>query len=120
MLHSARRLVVFLVVATLATPATTFVAVTHPRHLTLRSSPLILTEPSKVAEDCGCADVTADATGVGVPTATKGSIVMNDVRITGSSLRSTELVDARGRPATVGSVIGEDGRAVVVFLRHLG
>ena len=46
--------------------------------------------------------------------------MMNDVRVTGATLRATELADAAGTPKTIGSVVGEDGKAVVIFLRHLG
>ena len=39
---------------------------------------------------------------------------------TGATLRSTELATQTGGRATIGSMIGEDGKAVVIFLRHLG
>merc|ERR1719502_2231118 len=59
-----------------------------------------------VDEDCGCTQ--------------PGSIMMNDVLVTATTLRSMQLADASGARATISSVIGEDGRAVVIFLRHLG
>ena len=48
------------------------------------------------------------------------SVLMNDVQVTGATLRSTELATQTGGRATIGSMIGEDGKAVVIFLRHLG
>lgn len=65
--------------------------------------------------DCGCTDVMQ---GNVVPTAT--SVLMNDVRVTGASLRSLEASDANGNRVLATSLIGEDGPAVIVFLRHLG
>ena len=87
----------------------------HP----LRSTTLRLAEAADVAapaaagEDCGC-----DAPeGVVVPT---GDVVMNDVRVSGSSLRAMQLTGVDGESVEVGSLIGTEGKAVVVFLRHLG
>ena len=37
-----------------------------------------------------------------------------------ASLRSLTLADAAGRPTRAGELIGDDGAAVVCFLRHLG
>jgi len=45
---------------------------------------------------------------------------MNGVDVSGSSLRSTVLADSSGRRVPVSSLIGDEGKAVVVFLRHLG
>ena len=83
-----------------------------------RSSSLQLLAPESsspadaVAEaDCGCEE------GVVVPS----GILMNDVRVTGSTLRGMTLADAGGQRVESGSLLGaEDGRAIVVFLRHLG
>jgi len=60
-----------------------------------------------VAEDCGC-DTPA------------GGVVVAGKAVTGDSLRGMELVDQRGNRATAGELIGTDGKAVVLFLRHLG
>ena len=49
-----------------------------------------------------------------------GGVLMNDVPISGTTLRSMELADAKGARVRAGSLIGEDGKAVVIFLRHLG
>ena len=49
-----------------------------------------------------------------------GGVLMNDVPISGATLRSMELADATGARVRAGSLIGEDGKAVVIFLRHLG
>ena len=68
---------------------------------------------SDLVEDCGC-----EPSGVVVPT--PKSVLMNDVQVTGATLRSTELATQTGGRATIGSMIGEDGKAVVIFLRHLG
>lgn len=48
------------------------------------------------------------------------SVKMNGVDVSGSSLRSTVLTDTSGRQVPVSSLIGDKGKAVVVFLRHLG
>jgi hypothetical protein len=47
-------------------------------------------------------------------------VLMNDVPVTGSTLRSMDLADASGARVRVDSLIGTEGKAVVVFLRHLG
>ena len=49
-----------------------------------------------------------------------GGVLMNDVLITGTTLRSMTLADASGARVRSGSLLGDEGRAVVVFLRHLG
>ena len=46
--------------------------------------------------------------------------LVNDVVVSAASLRSLTLADAAGRPARAGELIGDDGAAVVCFLRHLG
>lgn len=81
-----------------------------------RLLPPIAVESSAAAEDCGCETDTAE--GVVVPT--DSGVLMNDVRVTGASLRSTVLANVDGARVSVGDVIGEDGKAVIVFLRHLG
>jgi len=50
----------------------------------------------------------------------QGPVNMNGVDVSGSSLRSTLLTDTSGRRVPVSSLIGEQGKAVIVFLRHLG
>ena len=121
MLYSAARLAGLLVVALGVAPSSSFTAVTYARPTTAacRLSPLRLSElaPAAVDEDCGCADAVA---GVVVPTGSSSGVTMNGVRVTGRTLRSTELVDSNGVRQSVGSVIGNEGKAVVVFLRHLG
>lgn len=108
MLYSAARLLVLLVVFT---PAASFAAVARPVAFAAppRLAPVRLQADATatVAADCGCAE---DA----------GSILMNGVRVSGATLRATELADVSGARRTVGSVIGAEGKAVVVFLRHLG
>ena len=114
MLYTAAR-VVSLGLAAFVVPADAFTAVATPRTaVPLRASPLYLSELQTEQQDCGCAEEVA-----GVVTPTNG-VMMNSVRVTGATLRGTELVNSRGTPTTVGSVIGEDGKAVVIFLRHLG
>ena len=88
-------------------------APTRTAVLRLAEAADIVTAPA--GEDCGCAD---DTTGIVVPT---GSVVMNDVRVSGSSLRKMELRDADDASVSAGSLLGPaQGKAVVVFLRHLG
>jgi len=117
MLYASARLVVLLAVCVVS-PVSTF-SVSAPRAAVcgLRASPLRLAESSDAvaATDCGC----EEAAGVVVPTSSEG-VLMNDVRVTGATLRATELVDASGVRKTIGSVVGEEGMAVVIFLRHLG
>jgi len=48
------------------------------------------------------------------------SVNMNGVDVSGSSLRSTVLTDISGHRVPVSSLIGGEGKAVIVFLRHLG
>ena len=40
--------------------------------------------------------------------------------VTAQSLRDMSLVDAEGRKVSAGDLIGQEGKAVVIFLRHLG
>ena len=60
-----------------------------------------------VADDCQCAEPT-------------GGVVVAGRSVTGQSLRDMSLVDASGRRTRAGDLIGDEGKAVVVFLRHLG
>jgi len=113
MIYAAVRAVVLLCVLT-SSPAAAFQAGLSGRPAVAhRASAVVLAEaatdamPSDVVEDCGCAEET-------------GGVLMNDVRVTGSTLRSTVLADVNGGRSSVGSVIGDEGKAVVVFLRHLG
>jgi len=50
----------------------------------------------------------------------EGGVLMNNVPISGTTLRSMTLADARGDRVSTSTLIGEDGKAVVIFLRHLG
>ena len=63
--------------------------------------------PTKQGEDCGCAEPPQ-------------GVMMNDVRVTGRTLRDTVLADVNGDRTALKDVIGAEGKAVVVFLRHLG
>ena len=68
---------------------------------------LCLAETSSgVDADCGCAE--------------PQGVVMNDVRVTGRTLRSMVLANADGNREPVCSAIGDEGKAAVIFLRHLG
>ena len=49
----------------------------------------------------------------------QGSVLMNDVSVSGATLRSMDLADATGTRVRSAGFLG-DGRAIVVFLRHLG
>ena len=161
MLYSRARLVAVGAFAALS-PAAAFTAAPYLRPTTAAatmrfSSAPLLSESAPVSaapvdaagEDCGCAEDTT-----GVVTSTGAGVRMNDVFVTGATLRSTEvrsllgaipllfsaslpparpeltcvrdrlwpaqLVDASGTRKTIGSVVGEEGKAVVIFLRHLG
>jgi len=50
----------------------------------------------------------------------EGVANVNGTRVTGTSIREMSLVDMFGARRVVSEVSGEDGKAVVVFLRHLG
>ena len=71
-----------------------------------RTALLQLSAVEPATTDCGCAE--------------DGSVQMNGVAVSGSTLRGTVLADVNGARTSVSGVIGEDGKAVVVFLRHLG
>lgn len=49
-----------------------------------------------------------------------GSVTLNGVDVSASSLRSTLLTDTSGDRVPVSRLIGHEGKAVIVFLRHLG
>lgn len=113
MIYAAVRAVVLLCVIT-SSPAAAFQASLSGRPaIAQRASAVVLAEtvtdsvPGAVVEDCGCAEEA-------------GGVLMNDVRVTGRTLRDTVLADVNGGRSSVGDVIGADGKAVVVFLRHLG
>ena len=113
MIYAAVRAVVLLCVIG-SSPAAAFQAGLSDRPaIAQRASAVVLAEtvmdttPGAVAEDCGCAEES-------------GGVLMNDVRVTGRTLRNTLLADANGGRSSVGEVIGDEGKAVVVFLRHLG
>jgi hypothetical protein len=56
-------------------------------------------------EDCGCEGST---------------VTINEQDVDARLLRSLQLTDADGQRKTVAQVIGDSGKSVVVFLRHLG
>lgn len=58
-------------------------------------------------EACGCEE-------------SPGGVMMNDVRVTGETLRSMVLADRTGDRVAAETLIGNGGKAVVIFLRHLG
>jgi hypothetical protein len=49
-----------------------------------------------------------------------GGVYVNDIFVSGKSLRSMTLHDAQGDMVRAGDLVGDDGKAVVIFLRHLG
>jgi len=106
MLYSLVRLTVVLAVAHTGSAfavAPTLQPISQSSHLRVA---LQLSAAAAEVAPCGCA--AADA------------ISMNDVSVSGRTLRSTELKNVGGDSVPVSSLIGEDGKAVVVFLRHLG
>ena len=123
MLYTRARLAALLVVTIFVPTSTSFSIAVSNRPAVFSSrltAPLQLSElaPTGAAaaatdEDCGCEPS-------GVVVRTPKSVLMNDVQVTGATLRSTELATQTGGRATIGSMIGEDGKAVVIFLRHLG
>mmetsp|Transcript_27316 Transcript_27316/g.45555 ORF Transcript_27316/g.45555 Transcript_27316/m.45555 type:complete len:112 (-) Transcript_27316:729-1064(-) len=111
MLYSAAR-VTALVVALGFEPATA-ISLGQQLKPSIRTSRIQLAQGSPVsvgAPDCGC-ELGEDGA---------GSVMMNDVRVSGSTLRSIVLTDKSGDRASVESVIGSKGKGVIVFLRHLG
>jgi len=108
MLYTMARLSIVLVVALAAAPAAAF------------AGPATTTSAASLARHVPlCLSAEASALPCAQPSATEG-IIMNDVRVTGATLRATELADVRGARVPVSSVVGEQGKAVIVFLRHLG
>jgi hypothetical protein len=49
-----------------------------------------------------------------------GGVYVNDIFVSGNSLRSMTLQNAQGDMVRAGDILGDDGKAVVIFLRHLG
>lgn len=49
-----------------------------------------------------------------------GSAEINGVSVDGALLRSLELTDPYGARKQVSDLVGTEGKAVVVYLRHLG
>jgi len=85
--------------------STSFAADMAPRHAAAIASGL---QQSGAVVDCGCEEEDS-------------SILMNDVRVSGATLRGMELADASGARVLSGSYMGDpEGQAVVVFLRHMG
>ena len=108
MLYSAIRLTAVLAVAgsvsAFAPPASGLT--TAVRSLPSRTALLQLSAVEPATTDCGCAE--------------DGSVQMNGIAVSGATLRSTVLADVNGARTPVSDIIGENGKAVVVFLRHLG
>ena len=77
----------------------------RPHAVAARASSLLMT--TAVEEDCGC-DTPA------------GGVMVAGRSVTAQSLRDMSLVDAEGRKVSAGDLIGQEGKAVVIFLRHLG
>lgn len=107
-----RRIVTTVLVTVAGTDAYSLAA---PCSIAARAaSPAMLATPDSrsvdveaVAEgDCGCSPAVA--------------YNMNGVSVTGATLRGMELSDRRGARSRAAQLLGEDGPAVVVFLRHLG
>lgn len=71
----------------------------------IRAASLLMT--AAVDEDCGC-------------DAPAGGVMVAGRSVTAKSLRDMSLVDAEGRRVSAGDLIGREGKAVVIFLRHLG
>ena len=99
MIYAAVRAVVLLCVIG-SSPAAAFQAGLSGRPaIAQRASAVVLAEtvmdttPGAVAEDCGCAEES-------------GGVLMNDVRVTGRTLRNTLLADANGGRSSVGGVRG--------------
>ena len=90
-----------------ATPLRTHVAAASST--ALRPTQLVATVAAEA--DCGCDTL-------------PGGVVMagpsGDVAVNGAKLRNLVLADATGARKTTSELIGEDGKAVVIFLRHLG
>jgi len=80
--------------------------------------PDLETAPEKVVAPT--ATIATDSKAAAATEPSAGSVVMNGVDVSGGSIRSTMLLTKDGDRVSVGSVIGEEGKAVVVFLRHLG
>ena len=74
-----------------------------PALLVGRGVPVARRQATVSMKECACSD--------------GGAATMNGVGVTGASLRAVSMVD--GASKTVGDAVGYDGKAVVLFLRHL-
>ena len=112
MLYSRMRAVALLLVISAAALPANGLSLGAASRPALAPSPRVtslqLSGLAPTTEDCGCEASSAD------------SVMMNDVRVTGNTLRSMTLSDVNGERVTADSLIGKEGKAVVVFLRHLG
>jgi len=81
-----------------------------PQHAVVTSAPSARFASVRMAE-VACVEAACDS---------PAGIYVNDVLVSGTSLRSMTLENAQGGLARAGDIIGDEGTAVVVFLRHLG
>ena len=47
-------------------------------------------------------------------------LLVNDIEVKPSTIRNLELQGASANSVRIGDVVGDEGKALVVFLRHLG
>jgi len=118
MLYSAVRAAALLATLLLAEPTSAFGIATNAAHPLASGAarrlpvPLLSAQQQQQAvTDCGCEG--GDVEGVVTPTT-------GLLEVRGSTLRELELADTTGARVPMSSLIGEEGKAVVVFLRHLG
>jgi len=95
-------------------------AVTTPRLpavTTARATPYL---PAEAWRSRG-ASMSVESPVEGAPCLDDEPAVSDDSRVTGTTLRSIQLKDVNGRTVEMKDYMGgADGKAVVVFLRHLG
>ena len=106
---AARAAVLVLAVGYAAEPAASLSIATSRTGVQRLSVPVMQSPLAEGANDAGCGCEEAS-----------GGVMMNEVRVTGETLRSMVLADRTGNRVTAETLIGSDGKAVVCFLRHLG
>jgi len=105
----------FLTPAAFALPA-----VAPPRLPAVEMARVAPQVPAEAGRSRG-AVMSVDTAVEGAPCADDEPAVSDDSRVTGTTLRSIQLKDVKGRTVEMKDSMGAaDGKAVVVFLRHLG
>lgn len=74
---------------------------------------------TKKQEECGVCDSWSPFSENCKP-CEDGSVQINGQLVTPKALREVEVLNSRGESKQLLNVVGDEGKSVVVFLRHLG